>query len=141
MIANIVALGETAKQWNGEGFSIGVNDCFRWGKPTDNLVLVDSLRSIPTRKNIVTKSNPEILWSNMSCWTFHPSFKPLGQTFHWKGRFVPGNLYHSNNSPFIAVTLAYRLGYRTMILWGGRFEHPQNDKERQRNVREGLKRL
>lgn len=36
----------------------------------------------------------------------------------WKGDLQKGKLYKSKTSPFIAVTMAYSLGYDKIVLWG-----------------------
>ncbi len=116
MIANVIGLGSTWNMWPGTGFSIGVNDIFSRVK-TNNLVVVNSFKQYPERLEIIEQSRPEVLWSNMSCWKTHPNYQQL-KIQSWGGILSPGKVYYSNNSPFIAATLAYSLGYRKIILWG-----------------------
>ncbi len=118
MIANIIGLGQTALNWDGTGFSLGCNDVWRFGKPTNHLLVINSLNNEPERKKIVENSCPEILWSQMLTWQNHPNYKSIGPMASWHHKFSPGMIYTSNNSPFVAVTLAYKLGYRKFILWG-----------------------
>jgi len=124
MTAHIIGCGPAGSTWNGEGFSIGVNDCWKYGRPTNHLVVLNSFESQPKRKAIIDRSIPDVFWGHLGKWESRPDFRMITMQ-PWKGNFVPGKIYYSNNSPFVAVTLAYQLGYRTMVLWGVDFtEHP-----------------
>lgn len=124
MIASIIGCGPSGKYWNGEGFSIGVNDAFKWGNPTDILIVVNSLDNYPDRKQIVMESRPKQLLA-LGTWSSHPSYKHIPYMNQWKGVLEKGKLYKSKTSPFIAVTLAYSMGYDKIVLYGVDFiGHP-----------------
>jgi hypothetical protein len=117
MICNVIGLGETAELWDGQGFSIGVNDCFKF-RQTDCLVVVNSFRKLPEREKIITESRPvQGFYSNMSKWSHHPFYKTLNLQKFTK-RAEPDKVYHSQTSPFIAISLAAYLGYTEIVLYG-----------------------
>lgn len=127
MTAHIIALGESAKQWDGTGFSIGVNDCFRNHK-TDILLTVNNFNKEPERRAIIENSRPaEGLYSNLQTWGKHPDYKPLIIQRFKKG-IEEGIIYHATTSPFIAVSLAFYLGYKRFVLWGVDFIDHRNVK-------------
>lgn len=128
MTCHIIGCGTSGSTWNGEGFSIGVNDCWRFGNPTNHLVVVNSFGSEPARREIVQRSTPDVFWGHLSMWADRPDFRKL-EMQSWKGNLSPGKVYYSNNSPFIAVTLAYKLGYRKIILWGVDFNDHKTIKD------------
>lgn len=131
MIANIVACGPSGAQWDGRGFSIGVNDCRKWGYDVDILIVVNSLDKYPDRKKIVQDSRPRQELLGLGMWSSHPCYKRIGYMNQWKGKLEKGKLYKSKSSPFIAATLAYSLGYDKIVLWGVDFEkHPFIHSER-----------
>jgi hypothetical protein len=130
MTCHIIGLGPTAKHWNREGFSIGVNDCFR-NHHTDLLVVVNVFKDF-NRTKIVQDSRPKQLLSYLAFWASHPCYKFIGHFNPWKGKLRRGELYYSNNSPFLAASYAFNLGYDDIVLWGVDFtDHPViNDRNR-----------
>jgi hypothetical protein len=116
MICNIIGCGPTAKHWNLEGFSIGVNDCFRF-HPTDYLIVVNTFKEYQ-RTKIVQESRPKHLFSYLSFWASHPCYKYIGDFNPWRGKLTKGVLYYSNNSTFMAASMAFNMGYDEIVLWG-----------------------
>lgn len=117
--------------WNGEEFSIGVNDCKKWGYEVDILFIGDSLNEYPDRKKVVEDSRPrQFLLGHEAWWSTHPSYKPMPCVYciphgtPWRG-LEKAKLYQRYSSPLIAVTLAYSMGYDEIVLWGIDFaNHP-----------------
>lgn len=71
---NIIGLGETAKQFNGKGLTIGVNDAaHKWGLQLDYLVLQDDPTNFDyTRfKNIIDNPPKEFVFTNQPQWKLH----------------------------------------------------------------------
>lgn len=69
---SIIGCGETASQWDGKGISIGVNDCWRFGKPTDYLVVVNTKKQFnQDRLDWILRSQPSILFTHSSEWLEH----------------------------------------------------------------------
>lgn len=125
MIAHIIGCGPSGQHWNGVGFSIGVNDCFKFGQTTDYLVVVNSLDNYPERKKIVEESRPRKKLLGLESWCRHPNYEHIAYMNKWRGKIERGNLYKSKTSPFIAVTMAYSFGYDKIVLWGVDFvDHP-----------------
>jgi hypothetical protein len=119
MIASIIGCGQTAQLWNGEGYSIGVNDCWKYGIITDRLIVVNSLNKWPERRKVVLNSTPKDgLYSMISNFVHHPNYKHIGSMQRWKGNYKPGILYNSITSPFISLSMAHNIGYKEIVLWG-----------------------
>lgn len=125
-ICNIIGCGHTAQYWDRKGFSIGVNDCFKF-HPTNYLIVVNKLK--PERAQIVWNSRPEKLFSHLPLWGRHPSYEWIGPLMQWRARKMPARrnvIYNSNNSPFIACSMAFNLGFKNIVLWGVDFiGHPE----------------
>lgn len=142
-IFTIVACGESAKEWIPHGHSIGVNDAWKWGKPTDSLLVCNRpVEFGQGRLQTIINSKPETFYSHKSNWAYaFPNWKKINLC-QWYGRLVKGQHYSSNTSPFIAMTLAYNLGAKDIILWGcDMMEHkiwntgnPENIKEIKRHM-------
>jgi hypothetical protein len=138
MIFTIVACGQTAKDWIPRGHSIGVNDSWRFGKPTDSLLVCNRPSNFTEeRLKVITTSKPETFYSHKANWAYaFPAWKKINLC-QWYGRLVKGMHYSSNTSPFIALTLAYNLGAKDIIMWGCDFvshptfnpDNPYRDKE------------
>lgn len=119
MIAAVIACGETAKLWKGEGYSIGVNDCWRHGLITDRIVVVNGMRKYPDRlKTILSCTPKDGLYSHIVGFCHHPNFKHIGSMQRWKGVYKPGVLYHASSSPFIALSMAHNMGFKEIVLYG-----------------------
>jgi hypothetical protein len=132
MICSIVACGDSAKEWYKTpcDFSVGVNDCKKWGPDVDHLVCVNSpMKFQPVRANsgidrleIIMRSRPKKFYCHNSNWNHY--FKGKGVPVemlsmrNYNGSLRPNRLYFSKTSPFVAITLAVKLGARELILWG-----------------------
>jgi hypothetical protein len=124
---NIIGLGPSLKSYRPDGnFSIGCNDCFR-SVETDYLVCVSRL---PTERSVfVQNARPKKLLSMMPIYKSHPCYEYIGNLHPWKeyrpNNITKGMVFFSNNTPFIACSIAYNLGYREIVLWGVDFtDHP-----------------
>lgn len=132
MRASIVACGNSAKNWNEVkvDFSIGVNDCFKFGYNVDYLVLVNSpFKFEPRRPNnngvnrleIITSSSPKKVYAHNSNWRTYFKYKSEVQLLgmkEYRGQYKKGRIYFSQTSPFVAITLAASMGATDIILWG-----------------------
>lgn len=125
MICSIIGCGPSGQYWDGKGYSIGVNDCFKFGKRTDILLIVNTLNKYPARKRIVEESRPKDKLYGIGEWCTHPNYRAVPYMNRFVGVLEKGKIYKSKTSPFIAVTLAYSMGYDKIILWGVDFDnHP-----------------
>src|SRR5688572_4154328 len=102
-VCSVIGCGQTSTKWDGSGYSIGVNDCWKTGLITDRIVVVNGMRKYPDRLKIILNSTPKDgLYSHIVGFCHHPNFKHIGSMQRWKGVYKEGVLYHSSSSPFIA---------------------------------------
>lgn len=126
-MAHVIGCGQTATNWEGSGYSIGVNDSWKFGIITDRLIVVNSLTKWPDRRKTVLNSTPKDgLYSQIASFNHHPNYKHIGPMQRWKGaNFKPNVLYHSSSSPFIGVSMAHNMGFKEIVLWGvDLIDHP-----------------
>lgn len=119
MTVHIIGCGSTGANWDGKGPSIGVNDCWKFGKSTGSLLVLNRKSTFtPERLKIIEESKPTLFYSNLDEW--RKPFKDMRKidTTRWNGTMINNVIYHSKTSPFCALSLAYNLGYRIMVLWG-----------------------
>lgn len=127
MIVSVVACGDTASEWHKVkcDLSIGVNDAFKFGYPTDYLLCCNWPQKFPAhRLNIIKASRPITFYSNVEQWrAFFPGMVKI-RLNSWDGHLYPtrrDEFSSSNSSPFIATSMAYKAGAKDIILWGVEF--------------------
>lgn len=128
MKVSIVGCGDSAKHWFKEpcDMSVGVNDCVKFGHEVDYLVVVNSpLKFFPTVKNnhqdrikTIAKSKPKKFYSHSGNWKQYFPTQELISMRPFNGFYNPGRVYHTKTSPFVAITLAAKLGATEIIIWG-----------------------
>jgi hypothetical protein len=123
----VIGCGDSASEWHDtpHDYSIAVNDGFKWGYHFDALVLANWPIKFPTyRLNIVKESKPKVVYANVDQWsTWFPSMVKI------RLRSWDGHLYQerkdeftcSQTSPIIAMSIAYKMGAKDIILWGVEF--------------------
>lgn len=128
---SILACGESGSQWDGEGLSIGVNDCWKFGRPTTYLLCVQTIQQMtPPRQpkerlKTIIESKPEKFYTHKIEWQrFFPNME-LVKIERWKGRLT-GKLQFSRTSPFIALILAHNMGFDHIKLYGADFNTHQH---------------
>lgn len=127
MTAHIIGCGQTATNWDGSGYSIGVNDCWKYGIITDRLIVVNGFRKHPDRLKVILNSTPKDgLYSMIWGFVHHPNYKHIGSMQRWKEKnFKSGILYYSSSSPFIALSMAHNMGFKDIVLHGcDMVDHP-----------------
>lgn len=126
MICSVIGCGTSATKWPGDGYSIGVNDCWKYGFITDRLIVVNSLTKFPERHRTVINSTPKDgLYSHLSTFNHHPNYKHIRSMQRWKGSLKADILYYSSSSPFIALSMAHNMGFKEIILYGvDMVDHP-----------------
>jgi hypothetical protein len=140
MTAHIVASGETAKHWDGQGFSIGVNDAWKWGHKLNWLVCINhpsKFSNEPERMKIIKNSTPERFFSHTESWRHNfPNMQKIRLTRPY-GRLRRGVYYHSSTSPFAAMSVAFNNldNLKELVLWGVDFQnhkvfHPKSRSHR-----------
>lgn len=157
---SIVACGETGSLWDGSGDSIGVNDSWKFGHPTDYLLVINPPASFtPDRRKIIEKSTPHHFITDSKAFlrprysktdSIKPNmnFKELyctngGQILKyrfskWTGTLHRDRIQYSHTSPFAAISLAYIQGYTEIILWGVDFKTHRTWKESNPHMQEEL---
>jgi hypothetical protein len=144
MTISVVACGQSAKEWYNTHCdkSIGVNDCLKFGKDPDYLVCVNApFKFEPNksngrvnRKEIIIRSNAFFMTSLCTEWRrAHKAVNDcisLSQFTKWAKK---GTVYHSKTSPFVAMSIAFNMGAKDIILWGVDFiDHPDYPQEKRR---------
>lgn len=123
MTYNIIASGETGSKWDGIGLSIATNDSWKWGKPTQSLLVCNQpSRFTPDRLETITRSRPQKFYTNSHMWKGYFSEYTLLKLRSWDGHLRKDVTQHTDTSPFIAMSLAYQLGATKIILWGVDFQ-------------------
>lgn len=127
MVISIVACGDTASEWHKVpcDLSIGVNDAWKFGRPTDWLLSCNWPQKFAThRLNIIKESTPKQFYSNVEQWrAFFPGMIKI-RLNSWDGHLYKNRLdefSHAHTSPFIAMSMAYKHGATDIILWGVEF--------------------
>jgi hypothetical protein len=116
---HIIGCGDSAKHWSGQGPSIGVNDAGKWGYKLDSLVVCNRPQQFSKeRLETIINTKVENFYSWRSVWMdWFPQWTKINLV-PWYGSINPKQVYSSNTSPFIAISLAYMLGYDEIVLWG-----------------------
>lgn len=132
MTIHVIGCGESGKHWDGSGYSIGVNDAFKWGFPVNELILV----------NRPDKFSPDRLKTILDCYRtgnilndvyshkpadwngkhFLPNYCLQLPLSPFVGRVKRGIIYKSATSPFIAISKAFTMGASEIIIWGVDFK-------------------
>jgi hypothetical protein len=123
MTASVIGCGESAKDWfnNPCDFSIGVNDCKKWGHDPDYLVLIDSkvnFKFEPDRLKTIQNTKAKKVFCHGPTWReIFPNYEFIRlQTFN--KYLKKGHVYCSKSSPFVAVSLAFNMGATDIMLYG-----------------------
>jgi len=141
MRCDIVACGSSAKHWNGSGYSIGVNDSFKWGHKINDLIVVNhpgKFSNEPDRFKTIVESKPDRFISHTWMWKAHfpDMIKIHPSKYHVRIR--QGNYYSSVTSPFVAISHAFNIGAKEIVLWGVDFidhrYYKKGTKEQSREV-------
>jgi len=124
MIISIIGCADSASDWHKVKCdrSIGVNDSWKFNYPTDDLLVCNWPVKFPQyRLDIIKNSKPKQFYSSIDQWsTYFPNMVKIRLT-SWDGHLYkdrPDVFSHSDTSPFIAVSMAYKAGAQDIILWG-----------------------
>lgn len=115
----VIASGQSAERWIRRGTVIGVNDCEKWGKPVDILILVNAPGKFKERLNIIKKSKAKVLTNSVNLWKPHfPNCQKIERMISFNKLALDRFIYHSQTSPIIAISYAVKLGAKEIILYG-----------------------
>lgn len=120
MIFTVVASGDSAKNWIPRGTCIGSNDCEKWGKPVDFLVLANAPRKFkPERLNIIKKSKAKILVTSVNQWKpYFPQCERIQRVTTFNRMIMKGFVQTSVTSPIMCLSIAISKGADEVIMWG-----------------------
>jgi len=123
-VANILGLGVTLDTYTG-GFSIGVNDIYRYVS-TDIIVCVDHKQAFkPDRLAVIENSTPSKFISHIPEWSTMANFELIQLTGRKPTAFElmeSEKYYGHNNSTYVAVQVAARMGFKDIVLHGVDFK-------------------
>lgn len=117
---SILGCGESGIEWDGQGDCIGVNDAWKFGKPTKWLLCVQTIMQMqkwPERIKTIINSKPEKFYTHKKEWERLIPQTEFLEIHRWKGR-LDERIRFSRTSPFIAMIMAYHWGYDHIKLFG-----------------------
>lgn len=144
MTVSIIGCGNSAKEWFKIpcDLSIGVNDCFKFGHRTEYLMCLNAPWKFQSRKEngyndrlvVIKNSNPNKFITCIDEWRkYFPAAESINPRLFGKWA-TKGNLYHTKSSPFCAMSYAFNLGAKDIILWGVDFLNHGTLKPRHRET-------
>lgn len=132
MTVSVIGCGQSAKDWHKTpfDFSVGVNDCIKFGKNVNTLVLINApFKFEPTKDNgyqnrlkVILSSLPGQVLTNL-----RDNWKPYFQGINVEGislsrfgkkTFQFGNYYHTQTSTFVALLHAVYMKPEVINLFG-----------------------
>ena len=140
MVCSVIGLGKSAEGYENKGEqAIGVNDAYKI-YPVDYLICVDPpVRFNKKRLATIRNSSPIEFLSHYSEWaSFMPMFRQIKLApIRFDLRYLDSDLYcYSDNSPFVAVVHAYKMGASEIVMYGVDFvDHPALNKDEHHNKR------
>lgn len=123
MTIDILGCGDSINRFEYAGNkTIGVNDVFRFFH-VENLVVIDAPdKFTKERLDVIIQSTPKKFYSSVEAW------RPYNENFQFIKLASPrgscDKLDHrelfpySNSSPFVAISLAYKMGAKKIRLFG-----------------------
>lgn len=131
MIATVVALGQSAKDWIPRGLTIGVNEYLVWGKQADAIIIVNAPHKFSSEEmNLIVKHKGKMLTNSPKQWgQYFKNAEPLKHMGAFNLRVQKGRLYTSQTSPMIAISYAMQQGATEVIIYGVDFKTHGKYKE------------
>lgn len=119
MIFTVVASGESAKDWMSRGTAIGSNDCEKFTKPVDYLILANHPGKFKERLNIIKKSKAKVFTTSKKQWgKIFPNCEQITRITSFNQRILNGFIYTSSTTPIMCISMAIKMGATEIILWG-----------------------
>ena len=110
MKVSVLGLGPSIKEFDS-GFSIGVNDIWRFVK-SDVIVCLDHPSIFtPERLKVINESKPTVFYSQMVIWDERPDFKKINIFPIYPDTYIDldtKEFYKSYCSPFVACQIAFK---------------------------------
>jgi hypothetical protein len=120
MLATVVALGSSARDWKPRGLTIGVNEYLMWGRQADIMVTVNAPHKFSSDEmNYICQHKGKVLTNSIHQWSkYFPQAEPLKHMGAFNLRVQKGRIYSSGTSPMIAISYAMQQGATEVILYG-----------------------
>lgn len=128
MIATVVALGNSARNWQPRGLTIGVNEYLMWGRQADVMVIVNAPHKFSHQEmTYIQQHRGKMVTNSPRQWSkYFPGAEPLKHMGAFHLRVSQGRIYHSVTSPMIAISYAMQRGADEVIIWGvDMVDHPK----------------
>lgn len=141
----ILGLGPSIKLFSGGIPSIGVNDIYRY-YPADFVVCLDEKnRFTPERLDIIERSNPDMFFSQLDCWNTHQAFSRIKLQNDYPNYVCQldlNDLPKSLCSPFVAVAIGFKMGFKNIHLFGvDLINHPTLKDRQTEKIKQHFKAL
>lgn len=115
----IVGCGDSARNWVPNGISIGSNDCEKFGRPVDYLVLANAPHRFRERLETIKKSKAKVMVTSKTEWQkIFPNCEQIYRTTAYNQRILGGFIYTARTTPIMCFSLALRLGATEIVMWG-----------------------
>lgn len=121
MVISIVACGQSGWDWYKTpcDYSIGVNDCWKWGHQVDELLLINSPKMFDaSRLDIIRHTKFTKVKTNSGNWNKIFPYQEIINLQSFGKHLKKGRVYSSQSSPFVAMSLAFNYGATDIILHG-----------------------
>jgi hypothetical protein len=117
MTIEVLGLGESLSEYKPNGnVTIGVNDIHSRIK-TNYVVCVDNFEAFSKeRLNTILNTKCCGFYTQLPCWKSVENYTEI--KLHRLAEMDSELFRYSNNSPFVACVLAYKLGATKIIIWG-----------------------
>lgn len=120
MIYTIVGCGDSATGWIPNGTSIGSNDCEKFGRGVDHLLLANHPGKFRSERLAVIKRTTAQVWcTSRGQWVgLLPLAQQLTRAVSFSGYIRAGFVYTSATTPIMCMSMAINKGARQLVLWG-----------------------
>lgn len=115
----VIGCGESARNWVRNGVVIGSNDCEKFGKPVDYLVLANAPNKFKDRLRTIKESKAKVLVTSKTAWNkVFPTCEQITRYTQFNTRITGGFIYTSRTTPIMCLSLAIRMGAKQIVMWG-----------------------
>lgn len=124
MTVSVVACGSTAEGWQNipHDYSIGVNDAFKWAHKFNALLICNHKSRFTTnRQQTILDTRPIKLYTHCESWLDDFPDHVKVKLRSYDGHLYTERLTTADTSPIIAMSLAYQIGAKTIIVHGADF--------------------
>lgn len=120
MIAGIIGCGQTSEGWQNtrHDFTIGVNDCKKFGHDPDYMVVIDSPKRFTKDRIEIMKATKSKLITRDDQWKHILGESEKVRLQHFGKYLKKGHVYNSKTSTFVAMSIAFNMGANDIVLHG-----------------------